>query len=62
VAGTSGGDDPALVSPDSLLRLGKVLKKLEHPVKVIYREEVGPTTKYKDAVEAFEYMFAALAR
>ncbi len=41
---------------------GKVLQKLERRVKVIYREEVGHTTQYKDALEAFEFVFAALAQ
>jgi len=58
---TLGGKDKS-VPPDSALRLGKVLQKLERPVKVIYREEIGHTTRYKDAIEAFDFVFAALGR
>ncbi len=56
---TLGGQDKS-VPPDSALRLGKVLQILGRPVKVIYREEIGHTTQYKDAIEAFEFVFGAL--
>ena len=61
LAMTLGGKDES-VPPDSALRLGKVLRTLERPVKVIYREEIGHTTQYKDAIEAFKYVFVAVGR
>jgi len=61
VAMTLGGKDKS-VPPDSALRLAKVLQTLGHPVKVFYREDVGHSTNYKDAIEAFEFVFGALGR
>jgi pimeloyl-ACP methyl ester carboxylesterase len=61
VAITLGAKD-TLVPPDSALRLSKVLQTLERPVKVIYREDGGHSTNYKDAIEAFVFVFAALGR
>jgi len=58
---TLGGRD-TLVPPASALRLGKVLRTLQAPVKVIYREKAGHITEYKDAVEAFDFVFKAVGR
>jgi len=61
LAMTLGGKDKS-VPPESALRLGRVLQTLGRPVKVIYREEGGHSTNYKDAIEAFEFVFAAVGR
>lgn len=61
LAMTLGGEDKS-VPPESALRLGKVLQKLGSPVKVIYREEGGHSTNYKDAIEAFKFVFVAIGR
>ena len=59
LAMTLSGKD-TIVPPASALRLGKVLQTLQAPVRVIYREEIGHFTEYKDAIAAFEFVFEAL--
>jgi hypothetical protein len=59
LAMTLSGKD-TIVPPNSALGLGKVLQTLQAPVRVIYREEVGHVTEYKDAIASFEYVFEAL--
>ncbi len=61
LAMTLGGQDRS-VPPDSALRLGKVLQSLGRPVKVIYRESGGHSTNYRDAMEAFQFVFDALGQ
>lgn len=56
VAITTGGRDD-LVPPESALRLGGILKKLQPHVLVIHRPEGGHATNYADSVEAIEFLF-----
>lgn len=60
VAITLGGKDQT-IPPDSALRLGRVLETLQSPVKVIYREELGHVTDYKDCVEVFDFVLGRRA-
>ncbi len=57
MATTTGGKDK-LVPPDSVLRLAEVLKKQNRSVKSIHKPEGGHDTKYADAIEAFDFVFA----
>jgi pimeloyl-ACP methyl ester carboxylesterase len=59
VAITLGGKD-TIVPPDSALRLGKTLQKLQPSVKLTYREEMEHSTKYQDVTDAFTFVFAAV--
>lgn len=57
IALTTGGQD-RLVPPDSVLRLAEGLAKRDRRVRLIHRPETGHETKYADAREAFEFVFA----
>ncbi len=57
IAMTTGGQDK-LVPPDSVLRLAEALKKQKRPVKSIHKSDGGHDTKYAEATEAFEFVFA----
>ena len=57
MAMTTGGKDK-FVPPDSVLRLAKALKKQNRPVKSIHKPDGGHDTKYGDAIEAFDFVFA----
>jgi predicted esterase len=52
---TVGGRDDT-VPPESVMRLGAVLRKAKRPVLVINREETGHVTSYADTVEALEFV------
>jgi predicted esterase len=52
---TAGGKDES-VPPGSVLRLADVLKKMGRDVLVIYREEVGHTTRYEDGRRMLDYV------
>jgi pimeloyl-ACP methyl ester carboxylesterase len=56
VAFTAGGKD-AVVPPQSVLRLSKELEK-QNPGRVLmlYRQEVGHTTSYEDAIVALDFV------
>jgi pimeloyl-ACP methyl ester carboxylesterase len=58
IAITAGGQDRS-VPPQSVLRLGDVLRKIDRKVMVIYRPEIGHTTTYADAVAALEWLIGA---
>lgn len=58
VAITASGKDTA-VPPDSVLRLGAVLRALGRQVLVIHRPEAEHVTSYDDAVAAFEFVIQA---
>lgn len=55
VAFTAGGKDEA-VPPASVLRLASVLKSLDRPVLMIYREAGGHATDYADATAILEFV------
>jgi pimeloyl-ACP methyl ester carboxylesterase len=55
VAITTGGQDRS-VPPESVLRLGEVLRKIDRKVLIIHRPEIGHTTTYADAVKALEWL------
>ena len=57
IAMTTGGQDK-LVPPDSVLRLAEALKNQNRPVKSIHKPDGGHDTKYAEATEAFEFVFA----
>ncbi len=57
MAMTTGGKDK-FVPPDSVLRLAEALKKQNRPVKSIHKPDGGHDTKYGDAIEAFDFVFA----
>jgi pimeloyl-ACP methyl ester carboxylesterase len=59
IAITLGGKDQ-VVPPDSALRLGKTLQKLQPSVKLVCREDMAHNTRYQDAVDAFAFVFAAV--
>jgi pimeloyl-ACP methyl ester carboxylesterase len=54
IAITAGGKDKS-VPPDSVMRLGGILKKLNKPVLLIYRETGGHSTSYEDTTRALEF-------
>ena len=57
---TASGKDKT-VPAASVLRLANVIKKLQpHKVLLIYREEAGHNTNYKDSKAAFEFVFEKL--
>jgi dipeptidyl aminopeptidase/acylaminoacyl peptidase len=58
---TTGGKD-RVVPPDSVLRLVEGLKEREKPVKLIHRPDGGHATNYADAIEAYEFVLAELAK
>lgn len=60
VAVTTGGQDRS-VPPDSVLRLGAVLRKIGRNVLIIHRPETGHTTRYDDAVRALEWLLEVSA-
>ncbi|MCY3017464.1 MAG: alpha/beta fold hydrolase [Planctomycetota bacterium] len=55
---TAGGKD-AVVPPQSVLRLAEAIKKTNNNVKLIYREDGGHATDYKDTVAALEFVVLA---
>lgn len=61
VAIAVGGKDDG-VPPDSVLRLGSVLQRLQGNVLVINRPETGHTTSYEDAVAIIEYVVEKAAK
>jgi pimeloyl-ACP methyl ester carboxylesterase len=52
---TAGGQDTS-VPPESVLRLAGVLKKIGRDVLLIYRDDVGHTTRYEDGRAILEYV------
>ncbi|MHB8900754.1 MAG: alpha/beta fold hydrolase, partial [Thermoguttaceae bacterium] len=50
---TASGQDKS-VPPDSTLRLAKVLQKIGRPVLMIYREEMGHTSRPEDARQTLD--------
>jgi len=56
VAMSTGGKD-TWVPPESVIRLAKVLKKLNPQVLHIHQPEGGHGTTYDDAVEMFEFVY-----
>jgi pimeloyl-ACP methyl ester carboxylesterase len=54
---TASGQDTS-VPPDSVLRLGKALERINRNVLVIYREEAGHVTSYADARAILEFVIA----
>ncbi len=52
---TSGRDE--LCPPQSIRRLADVLKKMDRPVMLIYREQEGHRTSYEDAKAVLEFVF-----
>jgi pimeloyl-ACP methyl ester carboxylesterase len=61
IACTTGGRDTA-VPPESVSRLIGALEKLKRPVLIIHRPQGGHSTNYADAIEAYEFVFGALAK
>ena len=57
VAMTAGGKDTA-VPPESVVRLAGILKQLERPVLLVYRENGGHSTSYEDATTILEFVIA----
>jgi lysophospholipase L1-like esterase/pimeloyl-ACP methyl ester carboxylesterase len=57
IAMTTGGKD-TLVPPDSVLRLAEALQRQNRLVKSIHKPDGGHDTKYGDAIEAFDFVFA----
>jgi pimeloyl-ACP methyl ester carboxylesterase len=55
---TAGGKD-TVVPAQSVLRLAEVLRKLDRPVLVIYREAGGHQTDYADTTKALEFVIGA---
>ncbi|MBX9655493.1 alpha/beta fold hydrolase [bacterium] len=58
---TAGGKDE-LVPPQSVNRLANVLKLLDRPVLMIYREDGGHSTNYEDAVRILEFIIKSNER
>jgi pimeloyl-ACP methyl ester carboxylesterase len=54
---TAGGKDTS-VPADSVVRLAAILKKLNRPVLLIYRENGGHHTSYDDNLRALEFAIA----
>jgi predicted esterase len=54
---TAGGKD-TIVPADSVVRLAGILKKLNRPVLLIYREDGGHNTPYDDNLRALEFAIA----
>ncbi len=52
---TASGRDTS-VPPESVLRLGEALKRLDRRVLVIYRENAGHVTDYADATASLEWI------
>ncbi len=52
---TASGQDRS-VPPDSVLRLADILKKMERPVLLIYREDMGHTSKPEDAKRVLDFV------
>lgn len=52
---TASGQDKS-VPPDSVLRLADVLKKMSRPVLVIYRQEMGHTSKPEDVKAVLDFV------
>ncbi len=52
---TASGQDKS-VPPESTMRLAKVLEKLGRPVLLIYREEMGHTSKPEDARQVLDFI------
>lgn len=61
VAIAVGGKDDG-VPPDSVLRLGSVLARLQPNVLVINRPETGHTTSYEDATAIIEFVVEKAAK
>lgn len=54
--GIAAGGRDAVVPPQSVVRLAAVLKQLDRPVQIIYREEGGHSTTYDDSAQLLEYV------
>ncbi|MBI4580702.1 MAG: alpha/beta fold hydrolase, partial [Planctomycetes bacterium] len=52
---TAGGTDQS-VPPDSVMRLARVLDRMNRPVLLIYRENGGHSTNYADARRIIEFV------
>jgi len=55
---TAGGRDE-LVPPQSVHRLSNVLKLLDRPMLIVYRENGGHSTNYEDATRILEFVITA---
>ena len=58
---TASGKD-AVVPPQSVLRLAGILEKMDRPVMLIYRKDMGHTSKPEDAQRVIEYVTAQALR
>lgn len=54
---TAGGKDTS-VPADSVVRLAGILKQLNRPVLLIYRENGGHNTSYEDCMRALEFVIS----
>lgn len=54
--GIAAGGRDTVVPPESVVRLAKVLKLLDRPVRILYREEGGHSTTYDDSVQLLEFI------
>jgi prolyl oligopeptidase PreP (S9A serine peptidase family) len=61
VAIATGGKDIS-VPPQSVLRLASVLKEMERPVLLIYREEGGHSTNYEDTLAGLAFVIQTALR
>ncbi|MHB8862016.1 MAG: alpha/beta fold hydrolase [Pirellulaceae bacterium] len=52
---TASGKDTA-VPPGSVIRLAKILETMQRKILFIYREEMGHSTSYEDAVAILEFI------
>lgn len=55
VAISAGGKDTS-VPPGSVIRLARVLEKMNRPVLLVYREDGGHSTDYADARQLFDFV------
>lgn len=55
---TAGGKDE-LVPPQSVNRLASILKLLDRPVLMVYREDGGHATNYEDAMSILEFVVSS---
>jgi predicted esterase len=52
---TASGKD-AIVPPQSVLRLAGILEKVHRPVMLIYRKDMGHTSKPEDAQRVIDFV------
>ncbi|MCB9781811.1 MAG: alpha/beta fold hydrolase [Candidatus Omnitrophica bacterium] len=61
IAITAGGPDET-VPPDSVLRLAKIVEKLNPDTLLLYRPEGGHSTNYEDSRQAYEFVVDKMSR